>query len=63
MDKELEGKLKKVVKLIPLLPIIILSLVSLNLILTILIFLTVGNVPPGVRPKSGAGDGLLVRVY
>jgi len=39
MDKELEGKLKKVVKLIPLLPIIILSLVSLNLILTIFIFL------------------------
>jgi len=39
MDKELEGKIKKVVKLIPLLPIIILSLVSLNLILTIFIFL------------------------
>ena len=39
MDKELEGKLKKVVKLIPLLPIIVLSLVSLNLVLTNLIFL------------------------
>ena len=41
MDKELEGKLKKVVKLIPLLPIIVLSLVSLNLVLTIFIFLKI----------------------
>ena len=41
MDKELEGKLKKVVKLIPLLRIIVLSLVSLNLVLTILIFLKI----------------------
>ena len=41
MDKELEGKLKKIIKLIPLLPIIVLSLGSLNLVLTIFIFLKI----------------------